>query len=167
MKKILILVSTGWVVLIASCHTGTTTTANKDAVDKNEAIIRSYFNDVWNNGQLDKLDTLLTDDYINHTPSVPGPPPGPAGLKPIVAAIRKGFPDLHYEIKDIITTADKVVARVVMTGTQTDTLFTIPPTGKKISINQVNIEKIINGKIAEHWRVTDELTMMKELGVVK
>jgi len=167
MKKILILGLVSWVVVTTSCRPGTTTTVSDDAVEKNEAIVRSYFNDVWNKGQLGKLDTLLADDYINHTPSVPGPPPGPAGLKPIVAAIRRGFPDLHYEIKDIIATGDRVVARVVMTGTQTDTLFDIPPTGKKISVNQVNIEKIVNGRIAEHWRVTDELTMMKELGVVK
>jgi predicted ester cyclase len=60
-----------------------------------------------------------------------------------------------------------VVARVVMTGTQTGNLFGIPPTGKSIRINQINIEQIKNGKITEHWRVTDELTMMKQLGLIK
>jgi predicted ester cyclase len=54
-----------------------------------------------------------------------------------------------------------------MTGTQTDTLFGIPPTGKRVQVNQINIEEIKDGKIAEHWRVTDELSLMKQLGVVK
>lgn len=130
----------------------------------NRRIIERYYNEVWNEGKLDVLDELLSKDYINHTPSTPNPPAGPDGLKPIVAAIRKGFPDLHYEIQDVIATQDKIVARVVMTGTQTDTLFGLPPTGKKIMVNQINIEKIENGKIVEHWRVTDELTMMKQLG---
>jgi steroid delta-isomerase-like uncharacterized protein len=135
--------------------------------EKNKQLIERYFNEVWNKGNVDLLDELLSKEYINHTPSIPDPPKGPAGLKPIVLAIRKSFPDLHYEIKDIITTKDKVIARVVMTGTQTDTLFTLPPTGKRVEVNQINIEQLENGKIIAHWRVTDELALMKQLGVVK
>lgn len=81
-------------------------------------IIQRYYGEVWNQGKLDVLDELLDKQYINHTPSVPNPPPGPGGLKPIVAAIRKAFPDLHYEIKDIIISDSMAVARVIMTGTQ-------------------------------------------------
>lgn len=135
-----------------------------DQLAHNKTIIERYYNEVWNEGKLAVLDELLSKDYINHTPSTPNPPAGPEGLKPIVAAIRKGFPDLHYELKDIIVTQDRAVARVVMTGTQTDTLFDQPPTGKKVEVNQINIEQIENGKITQHWRVTDELTMMKQLG---
>lgn len=133
----------------------------------NEAIVRRYFGEVWNGGKLGVLDELLAPQYINRTPSTPDPPPGPEGLKPIVAAIRKGIPDLHYEIKDIIATDSMAVARVVVTGTHTDTLFDLPPTGRKFTINQVNIEKIRDGKIVEHWRVTEELQMMQQLGVVQ
>ncbi|SHH76942.1 conserved hypothetical protein, steroid delta-isomerase-related [Chryseolinea serpens] len=135
--------------------------------DKNKQIVQTYFDEVWNKGNVDALDELLSTEYINHTPSTPNPPKGAVGLKPIVRAIRKGFPDLHYEIKEIIATNDRVVARVVMTGTQSDTLFGIPPTGKRIEVNQINIEKIENGRIVEHWRVTDELAMMQQLGVVQ
>lgn len=134
---------------------------------KNKQLVERYFNEVWNKGHVEVLDELLSQDYINHTPSVPNPPKGPGGLKPIVNAIRKAFPDLHYTLKDVIATNNRVVARVVMTGTQTDTLFGIPPTDKQVNVNQINIEEIVNGKIAAHWRVTDELTMMKQLGVIE
>lgn len=134
--------------------------------EQNETIIRRYYNEVWNAGKLDVLNELLHEQYINHTPSTPNPPIGPAGLKPIVAAIRKGFPDLHYEMKDIVVNDTMAVARVIMTGTQTQQLFDLPPSGKRVSVNQITIEKIKNGKIVEHWRVTDELTMMKQLGFV-
>ena len=134
--------------------------------EQHRRIIQRYYEEVWNRGRLEVLDELLDPQYINHTPSVPNPPPGPDGLKPIVAAIRKGFPDLHYEIKEIIVNDSMAVARVIMTGTQKDSLFDLPPTGKKITVNQINIEKIRNGRVVEHWRVTDELTMMKQLGVV-
>lgn len=134
--------------------------------DQNRKIIQRYYEEVWNQGKLEVLDELLAANYINHTPSVPDPLPGPDGLKPIVSAIRKGFPDLHYEIKDIIVNDSMAVARVIMTGTHQNKLFNLSPTGKKISVNQINIEKIKNGKVIEHWRVTDELTMMKQLGFV-
>jgi steroid delta-isomerase-like uncharacterized protein len=133
----------------------------------NKQLIRTYFNEAWNKGNVSVLDTLLSKDYNNHTPSTPNPPQGPEGLKPIIKAIRTAFPDLHYEIKDLVATPDRVVARVVMTGTHTGPLFGIPATGKKIEVNQINIEAIENGRIKNHWRVTDELTLMKQIGVVK
>lgn len=135
--------------------------------EQNKEMVRTYFNEVWNKGKVSVLDTLLSSDYTNHTPSTPNPPRGPNGLKPIVLAIRQAFPDLHYEIKDLIATKDRVVARVVMSGTQTGPLFGIPPTGKHIEVNQINIEAIEQGRIKDHWRVTDELTLMKQIGQVK
>jgi steroid delta-isomerase-like uncharacterized protein len=143
-----------------------TSCSNRSALleAQNKQIIGRYYNEGWNKGNLETLNEILSTDYINHTPSTPNPPPGPEGLKPIVKAIRRGFPDLHYEIMDIIATDERVVARVVMTGTQTDSLFNMPPSGKRVEVNQINIEKIKDGKIVEHWRVTDELSMMKQLG---
>jgi len=132
----------------------------------NQKIIESYFKEVWNKGKLDLLDNLITADYINHSPSTPNPPPGPEGLKPIIAEMRRGIPDLNYEIKDLVVTREKAVARVLMTGTHTGELWGIKPTGKKIHVNQINIEHFRNGRIAEHWRVTEELNLMKQLGVV-
>ena len=134
--------------------------------NRNRAIGVKYFEEVWNKGNIQVLDTILTADYKNHTPSVPTID-GPAGLKPIVLAIRKAFPDLKFEIKEVIATEGFVTIRTVMTGIQSDTLFGQPPTNKKIAVNQINIEKIRDGKIAEHWRVTDELTMLRQLGLVK
>lgn len=156
--------------LVTSCS-NTNSELGKDAApslpQQNKTIVQRYFGEGWNQGKLEVLDELLGPAYINHTPSVPNPPPGPEGLKPIVAAIRKGFPDLHFAIQDIVVNDSMAVVRVIMTGTQTDSLFGIPPTGKKISVNQINMEKIRNGKIIEHWRVTDELSLMKQLGVVR
>lgn len=140
--------------------------SNRSKIDRNKKIADLYFNQVWNKGNTALLDSLLTRDYINHTPSAPTVP-GPEGLKPIVLSIRKAFPDLHFDIKEVIAAEEYLTIRTIMTGTQKDTLFGIPPTGRHIKVNQINIERVKNGKIAEHWRVTDELTMMKQLGVLK
>ncbi|GAA3965075.1 hypothetical protein GCM10022246_17700 [Pedobacter ginsengiterrae] len=154
-------------LLVSICSLGSGCSQKANQAEKNEQLVRTYFGEVWNKGRVGYLDKLLSNNYINHTPSVPNPRKGPEGLKPIVLAIRKGFPDLHYEIMDVIATNDRVVARVVMTGTNTDSLFGSPPTGKKIRVNQINIEKIENGRISEHWRVTEELELNRQLGLLK
>ncbi|GEP91647.1 conserved hypothetical protein, steroid delta-isomerase-related [Chitinophaga terrae (ex Kim and Jung 2007)] len=153
------------IAMVAAC-TAPQPQKIKDPLEINRTIGQRYFEEVWNQGKVDLLDSLLAPGYINHTPSAPTVP-GPEGLKPIVLAIRKAFPDLHYEIQDMIPAPGYLTMRVVMTGTQQDTLFGLPPTGKPVKVLQINIEKIVDGRIAEHWRVTDELTMMKQLGVVK
>lgn len=152
----------------AAPQTGTTPEKPKTTayIVQNEKIARLYFEEVWNKGNVDLLDSLLTQDYINHTPSAPTVP-GPGGLKPIVLAIRRAFPDLHFSIEDIIATNDHITIRTIMSGTQRDSLFNIPPTGKFIKVNQINIEKLRGGRIAEHWRVTDELTMFRQMGLVQ
>ena len=153
------------VFLIQSCN-------NKDSNDRssivhNEELIRTYFNKAWNEGEVNVLDSILATDYINHTPSTKTGIHDRNELKTIIVSFRKAFPDLHFSIADIIATDNRVVARVRMTGTHKDSLFGLPPTGKTVSVNQINIEQVVDGRIAEHWRVTDELELMKQLGFVQ
>jgi len=132
-------------------------------IAKNKELIESYFHDVWNKGEVDLLDKLLAPDYINHSPGMQSPPPGPVGLKPIIIGMRKAIPDLNYEIQDLVITEDKIVARVKLRGTHLGELWGIKPSGGKIEVNQINIEHIRDGRIVEHWRLTDDLTLMKQL----
>jgi steroid delta-isomerase-like uncharacterized protein len=138
----------------------------KQKLEHNKKLITLYFEEVWNKGNLHLLDELLSEDYINHSPGTPNPPKGPAGLKPIIESMRNAIPDLHYMIQDLVITEDKVVARVRMTGTHTGDFFGIPASHQKIEVKQINIEKIANGRISEHWRLTDDLTLMKQMGVI-
>ncbi len=138
-----------------------------DILDHNRQIIIRYFEEVWNQGKLEVLDDLLSPDYINHSPGMPNPEPGPNGLKPIVSAIRSAFPDLKYIVKNMVVAQDQVAIHVLMTGTHTGDFFGIAPTGNKIAVSQMQIERINNGKMVEHWRVTDDLALMRQLGEIK
>lgn len=129
-------------------------------------VIHRYFENVWNEGRLEVLDELLTHDYLNHSPSAPNPVPGPAGLKPIVEAMRVAFPDLRYAIEDLVIGESAVAVRVTLTGTHEGNFFGLPATGAKVRVSQMNIERFRDGRIAEHWRVTDELGLMRQLGAV-
>jgi predicted ester cyclase len=135
-------------------------------IDKSRQVITRYFEQVWNRGQLDALDELLCADYVNHSPSTPNPRPGPEGLKPIVRAMREGIPDLHYEILDLVAVQDKVAVYLRVTGTHEGMLFDIAPTGRRIDVYQMQIEWLRDGRIWQHWRVTDELALMRQLGVL-
>ncbi|HQU74606.1 MAG TPA: ester cyclase [Calditrichia bacterium] len=131
-----------------------------------EKLIMLYFEEVWNLGKLDILEDIIDPEYVNHSPGTPNPPRGPVGLRPIIAAMRKAIPDLNYEVLDWVYGDNKVAIRSRMTGTHREELFGIPPTGKKIDVMQFQIEHLRNGKIVAHWRQTDDLTMMKQLGLV-
>lgn len=137
-----------------------------NAIEKNQTLIEAYFYEVWNKGNFEKLDQIIDPSYINHNPSTPNPLPGPAGLKPIVLVMRQAIPDLNYTIEETIITEDRIVARVLVKGTHRDTLFGIPGTGRKFEIRQINVEYVKNGKIIEHWRVTEELKWMQQLGAL-
>lgn len=137
---------------------------NTSILEHNKKLIETYFYRVWNKGEIDLLDNIIDAAYINHSPGgTHTPPPGPAGLKPIITTMRHGFPDLQYAIKDLVITENRIVARVVMTATLLGELWGMQPNGKKIEVSQINIEYIKNGRISEHWRLTDELAMMKQL----
>jgi steroid delta-isomerase-like uncharacterized protein len=137
-----------------------------NAIEKNQTLIEAYFYEVWNKGNFEKLEQIIDPSYINHNPSTPNPLPGPVGLKPIVLEMRQAIPDLTYTIEETIITEDRIVARVLVKGTHRDTLFGIPGTGRKFEIRQINVEYVKNGKIVEHWRVTEELKWMQQLGVL-
>jgi|LakMenEpi03Aug12_release.lakeMendotaPanAssembly.Ray.scaffolds.fasta_scaffold641675_2 steroid delta-isomerase-like uncharacterized protein len=132
----------------------------------NERLIRRYFDEVWNQGKLNVLNEIISPDYINHNPGMPNPIPGPEGLKPIVAAIREAFPDLKYVIENIVVSDTQVAVHTIMHGTHQGDFLGIAPTNKVIRVNQMQIERIANNKIIEHWRVTDEYNLLKQLGQI-
>ena len=78
---------------------------------------------------------------------------------------RSGMPDLRVVIEDMIAEGDRVATRYALEGTHGGQLFGIAPTGRHLSIKSMSVEWLSGGKIVEHWRVTDELDMMRQLGV--
>jgi predicted ester cyclase len=78
---------------------------------------------------------------------------------------RSGIPDLKAVVEDMIAEDDKVATRY-LEGTHEGELFGVPPTGQGLSIKSMSVEQVSEGKNREHWRVTDSLEMMQQLGVV-
>ena len=77
----------------------------------------------------------------------------------------EAFPDLNHKIEDIWSKGDKVVARILIQGTHKGEVMGIRPTGKTLSYFQISIARIVDGKIVEGWRITDNLGMFQQLGM--
>jgi steroid delta-isomerase-like uncharacterized protein len=135
------------------------------STEENKAIVRRFWG-VWEEGNIDLVDELLAPDYVNHTPATPDQPTGPEGVKGVVAMFRSAMPDLRVIIEDTIAEGDKVAVRYTLEGTHEGELFGVPPTGKRLSIKSIAVERVSEGRIRDHWRVTESLDMMQQLGVV-
>src|SRR5919112_525316 len=135
------------------------------SAEESKAIVRRFWG-VWEEGNLDLVDELLAPDYTNHSPATPDQPTDLEGVKAVVSMFRSGMPDLRVIIEDMIAEGDKVVVRYTLEGTHEGELFGVPPTGQRLSIKSISVERVSDGKIREHWRITDTLDMMQQLGVV-
>jgi steroid delta-isomerase-like uncharacterized protein len=135
------------------------------SAEESKATMRQYFG-VFEQGNIELLDELLAPDYINHSPATPDLPTGPEGVKGVVSMFRSAMPDLKVIIEDMIAEGDKVVTYYTLEGTHEGELFGVPPTGQRLSITSITVERVSGGKIRDHWRVTDELGMMQQLGVI-
>ena len=133
--------------------------------EENKAVVRRFWG-VWEEGNIDLVDELLAPDYLNHTPASPDQPTGPEGVKGLVAMFRSAIPDLRVVVEDMIAEGEKVAVRYTLEGTHEGELFGVPPTGQRLSIKSIAVERVSDGRIREHWRVTDSLDMMQQLGVI-
>lgn len=119
----------------------------------------------FNTGDLRALDVLVSDAFVEHE-HTPGIAPNKDGLKQFVVMLRQAFPDVVFEVADSAAEQDKVWTRVVVTGTQHGTYFGIPPTGRTIRIELFDICRIVRDQIVEHWGLSDQMGVMRQLGVL-
>jgi len=135
--------------------------------EENKAVVRKAIEEVNNRDPAKGVETIIdgftAPDYIDHTNQLRGP----EGVKQFYAVFLKAFPDYHRTIEDIIAEGDKVWVHSITTMTHTGKFHGAAPTGKKITITGVNIYRMVNGKVVEGWNVTDQLDMLKQLGVIE
>jgi steroid delta-isomerase-like uncharacterized protein len=126
-----------------------------------EEVVHGIYEAI-NTGNLTLLEKYVAPDYIEHTD-------GYQGVEPFaqqIAAFRAGFPDLHVNIEDVLTAGDRFASRTTVTGTHTGDLMGMPATGKRISVEAVDIGRIENGQAKERWGGLNMYSMLSQLGVI-
>ena len=132
--------------------------------EENKALVRRFYEEVWNKGNLDAAYEIFAHDYVRHDLRPSDAPPGPEGQKLIAGMFRTAFPDVHLNVQFMVAEADTVVARWTMEGTHQGAWADIPPTGKRMSFAGINIFRLSEGKVVEIWNHRDDLGLMEQLG---
>ena len=133
-------------------------------VDQNRALVRRYYDEVLNRGDLEVLKTIAAEDYVEHDP-FPGHGNGRDDLVARASGIL-GALDPHFELEDIIAEGDRVVVRWRNRGTHVGEFLGIPPTNRSYDIAGIDIHRVVDGRMAEHWHVVDQLAQLQQLGLL-
>jgi steroid delta-isomerase-like uncharacterized protein len=133
------------------------------SADDNKGLVRRFYDDVVNAGRLELIDEFLAPGFVDHD-AFPGVTPDREGVREFFETVRAAFPDLRFEVDDLIAEGDKVAARVTVHGTHRHDFLGIPPTGKEVSTSLVDVIRFQDGFAVERWGVTDTLAMMEQLG---
>jgi len=131
----------------------------------NKAVIRAFVEDVINQGRFERANDLVVENFIELDP-LPGQQQGREGLKEVIGAMRAAFPDIHWVLDEMIAEDDKVVSRFTWTGTHHGSFLGIPPTGRKVSVKGVVIDRLEAGRMADSRILMDTMSMMQQLGVI-
>src|SRR3989454_3672515 len=135
------------------------------SLDQNKALVRRFNKEAFGAGDLSATERYLAPDFLNHVSGKRGI----EDMQRIIQYVRAAFPDGRQEVDQEIAEGDLVAQLITSTGTHTGDVLHMPwgpiaPTGNHVSWQSVRIYRIVDGKIAEHWAVRDDIRMLQQLG---
>lgn len=135
--------------------------------EENKSLAHRFIDEVYNKGNLDFIDEVVAPNWVEHDPSSPeGMSSSLEGAKRFVEMYRNAFPDIQITVEDLIAEKNKVVTRWTARGTHQGELMGIPPSGNRVEVTGINIDRIEGGKVVESWSNYDTLGMMQQIGAV-
>jgi predicted ester cyclase len=127
------------------------------------ALVQRVFDEVINAGNLDVIDDVFAENFLDHGPF--GDVPGREAFRDMVGKWRAAVPDVHCEVQNLITEGDTVAWLVHTTGTHTGDDLGIPATGKSFETISANVARFRDGLCVEHWAEQGMLSMFVQLGL--
>jgi steroid delta-isomerase-like uncharacterized protein len=126
--------------------------------EENKAIARRVY-EIVSTGDFERAREIVDQDAPDNE-LLPNDPPAKLidTFKETFAEAREGFPDLSITVEDVMAEGDRVAARVTMRGTHRGEFQEIAPTGKRVEVRAIDMFRISNGKIVEHWGHADDPT---------
>jgi len=124
------------------------------SAQKNEALVRWFFEEAWGKDNLAAVDEYIAADYVEHT-LPPGSQQGRDALKQFVSMYHEAFPDVKVTMYDIFGRGDRVAYRWSASGTHLGEWMGVPPTGLHLTTTGITIHRIVGGKCVEGWVSVD------------
>lgn len=136
--------------------------------EENKALIRRWFEEVWNKGREEAIDEMFAEHGIAHGLADESGEPlrGPNGFKPFFRNFRTAFPDIEVVVEDTITEGEKVAARCTVRGKHQSDSLGFAATQRPMEITGMTIVRVRDGKIIEAWNNFDFMSMFKQLGAL-
>jgi steroid delta-isomerase-like uncharacterized protein len=128
-----------------------------------KAVVRRNTEEVQSTGNFDVFEALFADDFVDHT-TQPGTTPDKAGVRKLYTYMRKAFPDFRAEIHWQLADGDRVTTYKTYYGTHDGPFLGIAPTHRRIHYESVDVMRVQNGKITDHWGVGNLLSLMQQIG---
>lgn len=136
-----------------------------DLSANNKAVVTRFYNDVFINHDMSRIDEFMCDDYIQHNADCPQ---GKAGFLEFFDTIFAAVPDFSYTLQAMVAEGDLVMAFSTTTGTHTGGEWLgQEPSGRSLRFNVIDVFRLEEGKIAEHWDVADTFTFFTQLGIAR
>jgi steroid delta-isomerase-like uncharacterized protein len=131
------------------------------SIEANKLLVRRFIEEVWNTGNLGATDDLIHPDY-----AIRGVGHGPEAVRRNVAAYRAGFPDLECRVEQMIAEDDWVAVRLVLHATHRGEFGGIPPTGKRVAMQEMVFWRVVDNRLHTIWSQGDALGLRIQLGAI-
>lgn len=120
-------------------------------------------------GHIDNLEEFVAEDVVNHNPAssddiTPGEARGIDAFRPHAESVTRAFPDLEFDIQDMIAEDDRVMVRFVLTGTHDGPFMGIEPTGEEVTLSGIVVYRFDDGKIVERWGEANTIGLLQQIG---
>jgi predicted ester cyclase len=123
-------------------------------MSEHRQLVEQFYEEVVNAGNVDKIDELLADDFVEHE-ELAGISQDREGVKEFFRMLRSAFPDVRFQAEDVISEGELAAE-----------FMGVPPTGKQVTVSGIDIVRLRDGKCLEHWGQFDAMGLMQQLGAL-
>ena len=132
-----------------------------------ESTVRRLIEEGFNGGHLAIADELTAPDFVEHQEFGPDHAPGAEGVRAVIASLKRAFSDFHLAIDDLVVDGETAWLRMTGTGTNDGSFMGHPPTGRRMRADVIDIIRVKDGRMVEHWGVPDRLGVLFQLGLAR
>jgi predicted ester cyclase len=138
----------------------------RPTVSSHEASIRRLYEGVWNDTEPSVADSLVHEDYLIHDRDLADDLRGPELYRALASGTREIFPDASFAIEDLLQDGNRVAVRWTMTGTHEGSMAGEEPTGNRVELAGIEINRFADGALVETWIQSDQVGLMEQVGAL-
>lgn len=132
--------------------------------DDHRLAVQRFFDEAFNAGNIRILPELIAPEHVSHLPT--GDHYGPEGVRIDIAGFRAAFPDLNLQLDDLLDASDSVIYRFTARGTHQGPFMGVPPTGRRVRVAGIGIDRFRDGLMVERWVQYDGVGLLQQIGAL-